>query len=322
MATWFQVTEVAEVSSGAIWHKSTNVTTKGRYSMSKRPRQVSRKSLSKRPRHNGRKSVGPSVVGGSLPIVLAALVVFVMSSLLLWHFSTSATGAATGSGAVDSSTPSLDKGPANYTKPHASCGLTGLPNCPTPDPGWISVTDASPTSAAAAIGQSSIFAGINAAHQGNALDLPVMVYPLSANTGSDYYNDEHWVVSVRDDSGVEVGIYDFVFDASSLRIRFASYAILARTDTRYGHSYPNIAASIAVADLSRVRGVNARVGVQPELVFFQLPDSWQGPLATHHWTAGGQSPIDPLWHIVGADGVDYFVGEDHNVYTRTQLPIG
>lgn len=276
--------------------------------------------MSNRHRRANHRPTRASVGAGLLPVAIAVLVVL-LSSLVFWRLSASPTTAATGAVAFGGGTPSLNKGPSTYSKPPAWCGNAGLPACPTPDPGWIPLAGNSPTAAASAISQSGIFAGINAAHQGKTLDLPVAVFPLDTATGSDYYDDEHWVVSVRNAAGVEVGIYDFVFDSVHLRMRFASYAVLSPTDARYGHVYPTFTASSAIADLSSGRGLAPQAGTQPQLVFFQLPDSWQGPLATHHWVAGGQSPIDPLWRMVGSDGKEYFIGVDHNVYNRSQLPL-
>lgn len=60
---------------------------------------------------------------------------------------------------------------------------------------------------------------------------------------------------------------------------------------------------------------------QPELIFFPLADSFLGPQAPHQWLAGGESPLDPMWRIVGADGVSYFVGRDQHAYVQQDLPI-
>ncbi len=43
--------------------------------------------------------------------------------------------------------------------------------------------------------------------------------------------------------------------------------------------------------------------------------------AVHKWAGGGNSAMDPMWHIVGSDRLDYFVGADLNVHVQNDLPI-
>ena len=31
--------------------------------------------------------------------------------------------------------------------------------------------------------------------------------------------------------------------------------------------------------------------------------------------------MNPMWYVVGADGQDYFLGEDLHIYKHTDLPI-
>ena len=63
-------------------------------------------------------------------------------------------------------------------------------------------------------------------------------------------------------------------------------------------------------------------GHQPELIFFPIDPAWRNPnSALHAYSGGGDSPFDPMWHVVGADAHDYFVGTDNNVYTVQQLPL-
>ncbi len=31
--------------------------------------------------------------------------------------------------------------------------------------------------------------------------------------------------------------------------------------------------------------------------------------------------MNPMWYVVGADGHDYFLGEDLHIYKHTDLPI-
>jgi len=61
---------------------------------------------------------------------------------------------------------------------------------------------------------------------------------------------------------------------------------------------------------------------QPELVFFPIDPQWRDPNSPKHgWSGGGDSPMDPMWHLVGVDGRDYFVGVDMRVYDAASLPL-
>ena len=53
---------------------------------------------------------------------------------------------------------------------------------------------------------------INTSHGGVALDLPALAHTMATPSGYDYYDDDHWVVSVRDGANQQVGLYDFVYD--------------------------------------------------------------------------------------------------------------
>lgn len=152
------------------------------------------------------------------------------------------------------------------------------------------------------------------------LDLPVRVHPTGAAGGSDYFTNDHWVASVRGASGKENGIVDFVYDASQNRIRFAGFAVLQASDPDYGRVFPYSTASNVVAALATQRHLSLKAGTSPELVFFTSAASYAGQ-PNIQWQSGGTSPVDPIWHLVGADGNDYFVGTDGKAYGLSQIPI-
>jgi hypothetical protein len=172
----------------------------------------------------------------------------------------------------------------------------------------------------AAIAQSDIFKTINASHGGIALDLPALVHTMATPSGYDYYDDDHWVVSVRDGKSQQVGLYDFVYDRANSRVRFASYGALTPKDPRFGHAFPSVAPSAAIDRLQAERRLAAKAGVQPDLVFFPLADDVQGGQVTRSWTGGG-SPMDAMWRVTGTDGATYFIGQDLHVYDYASLPI-
>ena len=76
-----------------------------------------------------------------------------------------------------------------------------------------------------------------------------------------------------------------------------------------------------LAACRRSGSLGAKAGTQPDLVFFPLADDVTGPQATRSWTGGGDSPLDPMWRVIGADGATYFVGQDQHVYNLASLPI-
>jgi hypothetical protein len=154
------------------------------------------------------------------------------------------------------------------------------------------------------------------------LDIPALVHSYGAHTGDSYYDDDHWVVSVRNASGMRCGIFDFVYDAAHQRMRFSSYGVLTPQDPHSGQAFPYLSETVAVAHLQSQRRLSVMAGSSPELIFFPIDPRFpylSSP--AHRWAGGGNSAMNPIWHIVGSDGHDYFVGADLNVHTRADLPI-
>jgi hypothetical protein len=155
-----------------------------------------------------------------------------------------------------------------------------------------------------------------------AIDVPVLVHAYDAHTGNEYYDDDHWVVSVKDASGLRCGIFDFVYDRAHARMRFSSYGVITLEDVHAQQAFPYVAASVALAQLQHFRSLNAMAGTHPELIFFPIDPSF--PYLTspvHKWSGGGNSAMSPMWHITGSDGHDYFIGTDLQVYAQAQLPV-
>ncbi|HKV83965.1 MAG TPA: hypothetical protein VJN88_05375, partial [Ktedonobacterales bacterium] len=146
-------------------------------------------------------------------------------------------------------------------------------------------------------------------------------YGVAPNLGSQYFYDDHWVVSARDSGGHECGIFDYVYDGANHRIRFASYSVLSPSDSRFGHAFPYVQASQAVAQVAQARHIAIMANVSPLLIFFPVSADWSGPAAPHHWIGGGESPENPLWLVSGADGTPYFVGPDMRTHVASDLPI-
>lgn len=208
-----------------------------------------------------------------------------------------------------------------HTKQLAGCGSQGQPSCPI-DPGWVSVSAESPGVIAQAMALSPAFGSMQSHFGVMTLDIPVLVHATNLHTGIEYYDDDHWVVSVRDGAGVESGIFDFVYDRAHQRIRMAAFAKLTSGDPRSHQAFPYTSVGLATARLQSVRGVVPSATSQPELVFFPIDPQWRDPHSPKHsWSGGGDSPMDPMWHLVGADGHEYFVGVDMHVYDTVNLPL-
>jgi hypothetical protein len=175
---------------------------------------------------------------------------------------------------------------------------------------------------AAAIAQSEHFTMMQSHYTYASLDIPARVHAFGPRTGSQYYDDDHWVVSVRDTSSREVGVFDFVYDRANHRLRFSSFGALGAMNLNTHQAFPYISADMAVAQLKSQRKLGAQPGKQPELIFFPIDPRWRDLTSSvHNWRGGGEAPTDPMWHLVGADGHDYFVGVDRYTYVLADLPF-
>ncbi len=214
----------------------------------------------------------------------------------------------------------LGYGSLNHAK--GTCGNVGQAPCPAADPGWFAVKSELPQAVALAITGSNQFILMKGRYGYVTTDMPAMIHAYGARTGNDYYDDDHWVVSVRDASGMRCGIFDFVYDRIHQRMRFASYGVLTAQDANSRQAFPYISSSTALTRLQSKLKLQLMAGKQPELIFFPIDPNF--PVLTspvHKWSGGGNSPMDPIWHVVASNGTDYYVGSDMNVYIHTNLPI-
>lgn len=264
-------------------------------------------------REYSRVSVFSTLLGIGIVVVL---VLGLALMAIIGHGSSTAT--ASGGGPASSIAPGY--GSLNY--PKGSCGNAGQASCPAVDPGWFPVGAQSPGAVVAAITGGSEFAAIARQYGIASLDTPALVHAYGAHTGMDYYDDDHWVVSVRDSTGMRCGLFDFVYDRMHQRMRFSSYGVLTAQDTHSRLAFPYVSSSIALTRFQRQRSLSVMAGTQPELIFFPVDPSFpylNSP--AHKWAGGGNSAMDPMWYVVGADRHNYFVGGDLNVYAQPDLPI-
>jgi hypothetical protein len=257
--------------------------------------------------------------GGKLTMLFSiALGMGILVGLLLMVMIGHGGSTATASGGG----PSVPDGYGSLNHPKGPRGNTGQSSCATPNPGWFAIGSETPSEAAAAIGGSKDFLAIAAQHGCSLLDTPALVYSYGARAGMDYYDDDHWVVSVHDSTGIRCGLADFVYDRTHMRMRFSSFGMLTPQDLHSHQAFPYVSSSVAVAQLQSQRKLAPLSGTIMKLVFFPIDPSFpylNSPI--HKWVGGGNSAMNPMWDVVGADGHDYFLGEDQHVYKQSDLPI-
>jgi hypothetical protein len=257
--------------------------------------------------------------GGKLTMLFSivlgmGILVGLLLMVMIGHGGSTAT--ASGGG------PDVPGGYGSLNRPKGSCGNTGQSSCTSPNPDWFAIGSETPAAAAAAIAGSTDFLGIAAQHGCPLLDTPALVYSYGARTGMDYYDDDHWVASVRDNTGMRCGLADFVYDRAHKRMRFASFGVLTPQDPHSRQVFPYLSSSVAVAQLQSQHKLAPFSGTVPKLIFFPIDPGFpdlNSPV--HKWAGGGNSAMNPMWYVVGADGRDNFLGEDLHVYKHTDLPI-
>jgi hypothetical protein len=262
-----------------------------------------RKKRARAPRRTGTNVVTSVILGVGLVLFLCFALVVVIGQ---GNKAVNASGGGPGS-------------PVGTVK--GRCGNPGQPSCPV-DPGWFPVTSESPAVVTAALARSRDVVMMRAQYGYTLFDAPILVHHYGRHTGMDYFDDDHWVVSVRNTLGQECGIFDFVYDRTNHRLRFSSFGVITSTDPHAHQAFPYITSSMAVAKLQQQLKRSVMAGVQPKLIFFPIDPHWRNLRSpVSKWAGGGQSPMDPMWHLIGTDGHDYFVGEDLRVYISSDLPF-
>ena len=259
-----------------------------------------------------RQTVFSVIMSGGVTLAIVLGFVFI-STVVRTH---STTTASEGGG-----TPSLTSG-SYGNHPKGWCGNTGQAACPTVDPGWFSVSAETPAALTIAITQSGSFRTMMDQYGYQTLDTPTLVHTMFAKTGISYYDNDHWVVSVVNASGQRCGIFDFIYDRAHHRMSFSSYGVITPTDLHARMAFPYTSAHAASVVLQQQRGLAVMPNSKAELIFFPIDPNFRNLNSpVHLWSGGGESPMNPIWHLTGTNGQDYFVGADQHVYTQTDLPI-
>jgi hypothetical protein len=257
-----------------------------------------------------------TIFGTGIGIVV--ILGFIVIGILGHHQHTSSTTTASGGGPA--ATVPVGYGSLNH--PKGPCGNAGQAPCPAAQPDWFSIASDTPVAVTTAIKNSSDFLSMQPQYGFTTLDTPVLVHAYDAHTGIQYYDDDHWVVSVRNAAGMRCGIFDFVYDRTHQRLRFSSYGVITALDPHSQQAFPYISLTAATTLLHSERGLGMKMNTQPELIFFPIDPSF--PILTspvHKWAGGGNSPMAPMWFMIGSDGKNYFVGSDMHIHTQSELPI-
>ncbi|OLE05483.1 MAG: hypothetical protein AUG82_04750 [Ktedonobacter sp. 13_1_20CM_4_53_11] len=105
-------------------------------------------------------------------------------------------------------------------------------------------------------------------------------------------------------------------------MRFSSYGVLTAQDPHALQAFPYVSSSAALSRLQTQRKLKVLASTRPELIFFPIDPSF--PYLTspvHKWAGGGNSAMNPMWHMSGSDRHDYFLGADLYVHGQQDLPI-
>lgn len=221
------------------------------------------------------------------------------------------------SGTGGSSTGNRPPVPANMKH---TCGFPGLPACPVATPQWISLRSTSGADIVAAARQSNLF-NINTSGQGDTpslsrLGTPVLELALSKSgvgQGPDYY-----LIPIQDSTGATLGV--IMCQVNAARTAIYVSAIAQWMHVRPAGQVTVVSAQAAASDLEAQAHVALRAGTAPQLVYF-LNSYAAVNSGASAWNAGGVAIDDPVWLLMGADGMNRVVGTDGHVYSTSQVPL-
>jgi hypothetical protein len=253
------------------------------------------------------------------PDRLSVMPVSVQSGLVVGIVLLCALLLVCGVGKSMAATDALVSGPGSLNHPKGWCGQQGQTACKL-DLGWLPVASEQPDEIARVMMDSSAYAMLQKSAGYSALDIPTRVHSLNTHTGIAYYDLDHWIASAHSKTGLHVGLFDFVYDAAYKRIRFSSFGVIPPQDAHAHMAFPYRMGDQVLAKLQMQPGVHILAESQPELVFFRIDPRYNDLRSKkYRWYGGGNSPMNPLWHVAGAAGNDYFVGSDLHIYTKSMV---
>jgi hypothetical protein len=257
-------------------------------------------------------------------VFLAVAIVTTVAAIALAAHSIQPSAAA-GTGTGPSGTQPSDRQTTGVT---VTCGAPGQAACRGQPSAWIPLRSSASADILAAVRQSTLFAENRSdsgdhAHDLTRLGSPVFVQAMQpagttapADAGAVW--PDFFVIPILDVQGNTT-------DAAEAQLNPAHTALHVIAIVTYTHSRPAgtvtaVTMADAVAAVATQAHTTVRAGSQPRLVYVPIDAAAQetGKIV---WTAGGESPTDPLWLISGADGHDRVVGDDGRLYTVAQVPV-
>src|SRR5258708_2357797 len=266
---------------------------------------------------------------GSAAFVFLALAIVATAAAmaLAAHSVPHSAAAGTGAGAGPNGSQSGGRQTTGVT---VTCGAPGQAACSSQPSAWIPLRSNASADILAAARQSTLFAENRSDTGDHAHDLthlggPVFVQamqpggttaPSGAAAGAVW--PDFYVIPILDIQGNTT-------DAAEAQLNPAHTALHVVAIVTYTHPRPAgtvtaVAMADAVAAVAAQAHTTVRAGSQPRLVYVPI-DAAAQEIGKIVWTAGGESPADPLWLIPGADGHDRVAGTDARLYTSAQLPV-
>lgn len=189
---------------------------------------------------------------------------------------------------------------------------------------WVSMRSESPADVLAAAESTTMFQSaltsgdpIGATLRTGKLGQPVLVKPYRDGTVLDTV----WVIPVVTSSATPGALLEFVYDRPHRRLRAASFDAVGSGMFYASHPFPFTEATGAAAVVRQARNVSLMTGKPAELVYFPTDHTAVLTGQSPPWTSGGDSVIDPMWHVPGGDGHWYYVTHDMQVLRASEFPV-
>jgi hypothetical protein len=254
-----------------------------------------------------------------------AIVATAAAMALAAHSVPHSAAAGTGTGAGPNGSQPSGQQTTGVT---VTCGAPGQPACSAQPSVWIPLRSSASADILAAARQSTLFAENRSdsgdhAHDLTRLGSPVFVQAMqpvgaAAPSGAGAVWPDFYVIPILDVQGNTTDAAEAQLNPTHTALHVI--AIVTYTHPRPAGTVTAVTMADAVAAVAAQAHTTVRAGSQPRLVYVPIDAAAQetGKIV---WTAGGESPADPLWLIPGADGQDRVVGNDSRLYTATQLPV-
>ncbi len=230
-------------------------------------------------------------------------------------------------GCSSSVTTHVTSTPPNATITPTLTPISTVQNTPTRTPTleptateqqWIPLASQSPSDIIAAAKQSTIFQD-NATGEGDSVSvsrLGTPVYVLGLSTSYSAALPAYYDIPLLSGDSTVIGCIMCELNSTATAIYVGFIAQYGQPRT--SGSVAQITAQQALAEVSALHHVSPKAGTQPRLIYFPFNQNAEDT-GRINWKGGGNSPEDPMWEFVGADGNQHFAGNDGHAYWN-ELP--